>query len=78
MSKRIYSVPQCPKCGHGSSRVVNAVREVRGKFDTVRYRECKECKARFYTGQVNEEVLHKVIWDGWAVAATITRTKTEA
>ena len=70
MTRQVHGIPQCPYCGHGSSRVVNTAREVKGEYDTVRYRECRKCSMRFYTGQVNEELLDWVRWDGWAISET--------
>jgi transcriptional regulator NrdR family protein len=74
MAKRVHAMPECPHCGHRNSRVVATMREVVGEYDTVRARECKQCTLRFYTGQVNEEVLESIKWSqngDWVIKETV-------
>ena len=74
MAKRVHGMPACPHCGHQNSRVVATMRQVIGEYDTVRARECKLCTLRFYTGQVNEEVLKSIKWSqngDWVIKETV-------
>ena len=74
MGKFVHAMPECPHCGHRNSRVVATMREVIGEYDTVRTRKCKLCNLRFYTGQVNEEVLESIKWSqngDWVIKETV-------
>ena len=74
MGKFVHAMPECPHCGHQDSRVVATMREVIGEYDTVRTRKCKSCNLRFYTGQVNEEVLESIKWSqngDWVIKETV-------
>ena len=62
MSERLHNLPQCPSCGHRSSRVVLTKDTINSVYDIVRRRVCKNCGHRWYTGQYNEKSLAKVQW----------------
>jgi len=77
MPERQHGI-NCPACGSFDSRVVDAgylTKELKGLPIRRRIRECKSCKDRYPTIELNEDLFVKLRWPGSLLRNKLRGTK---